>query len=81
MNSDDIYFVYSGLHESEIFWVGQVRFFDEMGGQFDIKPLIFLILIFYENIIKRFVKSDICIFIVFIRRIKLLLQSHIELYH
>ena len=30
--------VYSGLNESEIFWVGQVRFFDEMGGQFDIKP-------------------------------------------
>ena len=41
MNSDDIYFVYSGLHESEIFWVGQVRFFDEMGGQFDIKPLYY----------------------------------------
>ena len=40
MNSDDIYFVYSGLHESKIFWVGQVRFFDEMGGQFDIKPLL-----------------------------------------
>ena len=36
MNSDvgknDIYFVYSDL-----IWVGQVRFFDKMDGQFDIK--------------------------------------------
>ena len=43
MNSDDIYFVYSGLHESEIFWVGQVRFFDEKGGQFDINHSILYI--------------------------------------
>ena len=30
--------VYSGLNESEIKWLGQVRNFDKIGGQFDIKP-------------------------------------------
>ena len=64
MNSDDIYFVYNGLHESEIFWMGQARFFDEMGGQFDIKPYYKFIIYSYKlcfRIRVHYIFIEICI--------------------
>ena len=33
-----MYLVYSGLNESPLRRVGQVRYLDVMSGQFDIKP-------------------------------------------
>ena len=55
--------VYSGLNESEIKWVGQVRNFDEMGGQFDIKPYFLALSWYGAGSVEAWMAQSSCFFL------------------